>query len=146
MNTELLLKVRERILAEPGRLDMEYWCSRTGKKFLGLHICRSVCCIGGHAVELAGGSAKRLQEHEYSDEIAAAALGLSEDEAEMLFYFDRSLYQPYADLFCEITALDPRTPAYALVVAKAIDRCIARNSAPTAEDQRMAHEMGVALA
>jgi len=61
MNVELMKKVRERVLAEPHRVNMVNWIAykdkramRMLRKALGMS-CKTTCCIAGHIIEVAGG-------------------------------------------------------------------------------------------
>ncbi len=137
MNVELMLKVKERVLAEPGRVDMQTWAKRVGFAFswqgYGQYAdCGTVCCVAGHALESSGLDV--FHELEFSDEdidvIASQLLDIHQTEGMMLFHFhaDDSETSPYLDLQFELLAFVPGTPEYAAVVAKAIDRCIERNA------------------
>lgn len=73
MNVELLQKVKSKILAEPKNFDMRDWK------------CGTVCCICGHAGDIAG----ITQVSESFDFFPVEeALGISEEEAGRLFLVD----------------------------------------------------------
>ena len=63
MNTELLLKVKQHILAEPKRLDMEKWCKKlTPEEIQSLPNeypqCGTIACIAGWTCVLGSSGAK----------------------------------------------------------------------------------------
>lgn len=156
MNLELMQQVRELVVAEPKRVNMQGWVSQLPRKILGYTVCGSVCCVAGHAIQLTGGAVPRVTSSEVA-EIAAHLLQIPTAEAVDLFFFHSAKAggiqgNPYHDLYLELKIHTPGTSGYAAVVAKAIDRCIARNPTPVVvppeivtEDQKIAAEMGITL-
>ena len=71
MNTALLLKVKEKILAHPEKFDMRYFENETP--------CGTTFCIGGWAVILSReeGTLKCLEEFNSIEAIARRVLDLS---------------------------------------------------------------------
>lgn len=146
MNTELLLKVKNRVLAEPGRVDMRDWQQKitdpTDIMLMGQRIsiareCGTVCCILGHAVEISGGAVPDDVGVRTIISIGSALLDLDYEEADSLFMFHNSRDDsddPYFDLALRLLIFEPGSKEYAAIVAEAIDRCIARNGS-TVETQ-----------
>lgn len=170
MNLELMMKVRELVVTRPELVRMDRWATGEKKKWLNLVSCGTVCCIAGHAIELSGGSAVKCQAIEDASpkqtkvaSVARQYLGIDKQiEGDYLFFFHDSKFggkinNPYHDLYLELFPLTPGTQAYANVVAKAIDRCMERNTKPVPalpqleaqaveiEDQKLAAEMGIVL-
>ena len=86
INVELLLKVRDHILEEPRRLNMDVWLKKWGTNYPTeeLPLCRTQGCIGGWALKLAH---RRMPSDIWK--IFAAAqrvLGLSFEQAQRLFH------------------------------------------------------------
>lgn len=86
MNTPLLLRVKERILAEPEHFWMGDWINMD---------CGTSGCIAGHAImEALSADAKTAREivlsleykHSIFSRLAASALDLTKDQSERLFY------------------------------------------------------------
>lgn len=137
MNFELALKVRDRILAEPGRVDMVFWREqRYGiGSLLGFrysYLCGTTCCIAGHALEIQGIDFDRnsTTSHRHPTILASKALELTQEEAYLLFLVDvygEGLDNPYLDLSIRLRQQSPSTIEYAEIVAEAIDRCMIRN-------------------
>lgn len=98
MNRELLLKVKAVILEEPSRLDMYRWLEHhpPGRKLwdtaysgtvdaqLTVPSCGTVGCIAGWVIVLAGKENESLGVS--LSGVAAEALGLSQLQADSLFY------------------------------------------------------------
>jgi hypothetical protein len=129
MNTELMLKVRARILAEPRRVDMGEWINRRW-------FCRTTACIAGHTIECYGGRVPKEDIEVDEDlcltpgDIAGKLLGLPDMEADWLFrcHWLGDEGSPYNDIGIRLAILKPGSKQYAQVVAEAIDICIARNT------------------
>lgn len=133
MNTELALRVKDRILREHKRVDMCKWVKNRGP----FGLCGTTCCIAGHTIEEYGG---RVPTHQLAEPglIAGHLLGISTEESGYLFYIhDTYKAGPYVDLALELQMYRPGTIEYASVVARAIDLCISRHAdgdpAPTLE-------------
>lgn len=135
MNVKLAKRVREAILAQPEKLNMNWFECRLDQALKDLHkdyarpeddlrynSCGTVGCIAGHAVfEVDGEGAVADVESR-----AAMLLKLDKTQAEALFYF--AFNDRVDNVFkAERNALRPLSPgtrAYARVVAKAIDKAI----------------------
>lgn len=107
MNIRLLEKIKEQILGEPTSVDMDDWDQPDPST-----PCGTVACISGWAAHLSG--------HPNESASGEIFLELSEEQGEGLFYIS----DWPGDLIFEIRGLNPRTPEYAAVVAKRIDRFI----------------------
>ncbi len=115
LDTELLLKVKEQILLEPERFDMEFYVERRK--------CGAVCCIAGWAHKLKYG--RHMPKGRFmsvNTASGARALGLSLDEADALFFstnwpidWQRRWENEWGD-----------APEQALVAAALIDQVIKR--------------------
>lgn len=97
-NISLLTKIVEQITRQPGSLDMDSWEGRRR----GTDFCGTTRCIAGWAFVLGTGEQIYEESGVYSraffavadeygvepsmQEVGAALLGLSEEEAEVLFY------------------------------------------------------------
>lgn len=109
MNTELLLKVKAAILAEPLKFNMASFFSADG--------CGTTACIAGHAIAIDYGELDLSK----WDQFAAyhlkgrSALGLDDGQANRLFYSElwpHEIFERYEDaseasnrsLMAEITA------------------------------------------
>jgi hypothetical protein len=136
MNVELMKKVRERVLAEPHRVNMGNWITYKNKramrmlrKALGMS-CKTTCCIAAHIIEVDGGDVPSYSQS-LPGEIARVLSGITLTESAYLFYLHQlkwhRLGSPYRDLALRLSMFSPGTPEYAQVVAEAIDRCIERN-------------------
>lgn len=104
-NAELLRKAADAIEKEPGSYNQRWWTSYVFDD--KNEFCGTVCCIAGHAIVQHGGSlrwdqrdfrrtywkgptlyskGKRRLGDDQISEYAARILGLTEEEAEMLFH------------------------------------------------------------
>lgn len=88
MNKELLLKVKNRILANPESFDMDDWgvygeYKGDGSLELKTH-CGTTQCIAGHAIVASG--IKELDKPFWPDELGAEVLDISMLDARRLFY------------------------------------------------------------
>lgn len=142
--------VKFRVLAEPRTLVMQYFgITLAMLKSLGpgvVHFdpdllittpdCGSVGCIAGHVCMMDPGTREKYINNSLDVETAAREmLGLPYTEAVALFYFPFPSSEPGQEALKEVYATErralknkaPGTVAYAKVVAKAIDKCIARN-------------------
>jgi len=118
MNTFLLLKVKEAILANPDHFDMSFWA------------CGTTACICGWTAKLAGEYGKLRQMLDYPDdltenypaELGARLLKIDVWQAEQLFLsgWPRHFLEKYTD------AQGDRVKR-AQVVAEVIDDFIAHN-------------------
>lgn len=122
MNLRLMLDIRRLVLAEPESVDMRVYERERG--------CGTANCIAGKAVRLSGyvGTLRCSQDIDVVGK-ATEVLGLSETEANWLFYFHTCNFpdSPYQDLCARLGQHWPGERAYAEIVAEAIDRCIDRN-------------------
>lgn len=117
MNVELLLKVKEAILADPKTYDQENWCG-------------TACCIAGHAVAIAqpslylgardgmGGGAAIVYD------AANLALDLYGYEFDKLCASGDNWPEPFASEYCEADAAGDAGQR-AAVAARRIDHFIA---------------------
>lgn len=127
MNRELFQKVKARILAEPHRVNM--------RVLLREPACNTVGCIAGHAIIESEDPIALMTPAHRQWGTAVSLLRLEESEAEMLFNFheyatdEGEISTPYLKLANELNEWITGTPAYAEVVARAIDLCIARYDA-----------------
>lgn len=85
MNTELLLKVKAAILAEPLKFDMDTWFDESEDS-----PCKTTACIAGHAlaIEEKRETLKPGLEYAYSSkagDIGQELLALDEDQRAVLF-------------------------------------------------------------
>jgi hypothetical protein len=113
MNTELLLKVKERILAHPKALEMATWGIAVPES---TH-CGTLACIAGHAVHIATG---RVELGRRAERTAKELLGISPDQAFRLFFVDEwppNFFNSYANTKDKVKA--------AKVAADRIDHFIA---------------------
>mgnify|MGYP001614774226 FL=1 len=126
MNTELLLRVKQHILEEPSRLDMEDYYYQLGdvryQPPFGEPTCGTVACIAGLALLLEG---KRPKRTKIGDAFmkATALLKISRDEASRLFFLScwpNDLWKAYSR-----AAAQHKGAAAALSVGKRIDLFIA---------------------
>ncbi len=124
---ELLLKVREAILAEPARMRMSSWkippYMQEDIVSLGLHAmvppCGTVACIAGWAVELGRKNPNRIRLG--IEESASNLLGWRMGDGDCPLYF----YDMWPrGLKWRLLDSKSGTPEYANVVAAAIDRWI----------------------
>lgn len=157
MNTEALLEVRTRILAEPKSLNMGVWEERRGGFWGQLVGCGTVCCIAGHAIAARGGSVRGMGGMDRNSDIvkiAASLLGIAAKEANLLFYFHKPYEgSPYYDLGLKLGVYRPGSMQYAEVVAQAIDLCISRDGGHVSEkkekrinkDKEFAESVGISL-
>jgi hypothetical protein len=112
INVELLLKVKERILAEPSQFDMRDWRRSSPE-------CGTVACIAGWACAIADAE-EGIVPTDYHQIESRAEILLGE-RAIALFY---ASCWPDDLCFAEEDA-SVRSPEYAAVAAQAIDRFIA---------------------
>lgn len=120
LNKELLMKVRDAILAEPNLFDMSGW------KFL--RDCGTTCCIAGHAVRLADPEAfERLcsQDSLKWSNKGKEVLGLSNDRCWILFHSSRWPEQ-WADKYF---AVQENSDLRAMVAGQFLDAVIASDGA-----------------
>lgn len=84
MNTELLLKVKAAILAEPAKFDMEDWFAKSDES-----PCGTTACIAGHAAVMHRGI-QRLSAYNWAwldtPDIARNALMIDLKSSDRLFY------------------------------------------------------------
>jgi hypothetical protein len=132
MNVELLLKVKQAILDEPARLNMDNFLKSSDYYHDQEPACGTVGCIAGWAViidalgrDLSPQSIKKARLSIYEGDVekkACKLLGLEYTGLHPLFY-------PWGawpeDLDSRLRAEKPGTLAYAQVVVEAIDRYIA---------------------
>lgn len=133
MNIELLQKVKQAILDEPRKMDMNVWFDRfwadeeekvrvlrlLGKEEAQLPPCGTIGCIAGWSVLL--GSSMDPGELVHVGSTAARLLDLDFEQAYDLFH---TTTWP-SDLREKLSDSEPGTIEYAQVVAEAIDRYIA---------------------
>lgn len=158
MNVELMLKVRERVLAEPEMVSMDnyfhdfyapdFYFMWQGKRECANEACKTVCCIAGHAILQSGKSKSDVFNYEH--ETATDVLGLDKRESDLLFFFheacedsEESDANPYFGLSRKLVEYSEGTPEYAAVVAEAIDLCIARNSRVDLPPEKTAQEVEI---
>jgi len=130
LNVERFMKVKEMILEEPARIDMGVWKDTT---MYGREIapqCSTVGCICGWAAIIYYMDRNRLGRPRTAANaispsevylLGAMALGLGERDPDDLFH-DTNWPE---DLRFALDEQDLGTPAYAAVVAQAIDRYLA---------------------
>lgn len=148
MNVKLAEQVKQKVLKDYRHLYMGDWIRKITKSFikgreediqafqtdksesLKVMACGTAGCIAGHTVLLAfKPSAVDLIDN--VEDVAKNMLELSEEEATALFFFHSNSNNPYEHIYKEereeLKKFKPGTKGYAKVVAKAIDKCIARN-------------------
>jgi hypothetical protein len=116
LNVELLLKVKEAILANPTKFSMSSWCSHPFI-FAFISSCDTVACIAGWTVALSG---ERLG---VTDTIASKArrlLNLSVDEKEYPFSLFYTHNWP-ADL--KVLAQEDEAKAAGIAIDRFIEGC-----------------------
>lgn len=141
MNKQLLRRVRDHILAEPTRLDMNVMLKAVDTKQNGAPPCGTVGCIAGWTVVLEAG-VKKLPgtAQEYFDldvwGDAQEFLGLSNDEAGRLFQepyvarYSAASGRPHWPLDFAAQYVAAKTPQKrAKITAARIDRFIETNGA-----------------
>lgn len=130
MNTELLLKVKEKILAQPRAFNMATWLRKNGPEggddpYVNYRNppCGTVACIAGWVVELTGGRMAGRSVSELAKDRLLADTTLERGQAEALFLLDWP-----ADLKKEFDGIAgddvEHWEAEASVAAKAINRFI----------------------
>lgn len=77
MNVELLGKIKDLILAEPEKLNMDHWTP--------VERCGTACCIAGWACVLGGVTRTRAI---YTADTARELLGLNFEDSQRLFFPD----------------------------------------------------------
>lgn len=132
MNTDLMLRVKRRILAEPKSLDMGLWQSKKARSFCGFEICGTVACVAGHVILESGRVVPDIEEVDgLIGDAAAHLLRISSGEGHELFHFHNPEHEPFHDdpyhnLRLELLLENPGSQAYADIVGRAIDLCILR--------------------
>lgn len=117
MNIELLRKVQEQIMAEPKRLNMQFFIMKreNSKNYLRQWpACGTVGCIAGWTVQMSGFA----YEHDSSVGVKAAALlDITFSQADRLFHvhFWPERFRNSIRIF------PPQSPEYALVTKERID-------------------------
>lgn len=134
MKVELMKEVKRRILAEPRAVTMDTFYDRIVTK----SYCGSVGCIAGHAILASGIKPKAIDNFGLNlHETGRTLLGISESEAQALFYFhndvgsvaagDKSEEQcPYYVFSKRLKKQRAGSQRYAKIVADAIDHAIFR--------------------
>jgi hypothetical protein len=144
MNTELLLKVKEEILAEPRKLQMDAWLWPADdfsdvKSPEEMPPCGTIGCIAGWTVAIARAEAEGIAPLELAEQHRALTLDVSIRTAakdllglkrERLFFHDDEASECWPGEFVERLEKEaPGTPGYARVVADVIDDLIANPAA-----------------
>jgi hypothetical protein len=106
VDVPLLIKVLDHITAHPEEWDQETWAIKTS--------CGTACCVAGHAVVMAGhtlqfgsyypgtSSAMRVSDGRSIENVARQELGLSVDQADLLFNSSNTLYNLWW-IACDLT-------------------------------------------
>ncbi len=122
MNTELLLKVKAAILADPLKFDMCAFFTADESS-----PCGTTACIAGHAVAIDSGELDLSKWNQFSSYHfkGQSVLGLDDGQSNRLFYSEawpRELYDRYID-----ASEASNRPLVASISAERIDHFIATN-------------------
>lgn len=127
MNVPLLLAVKEAILAEPLRINMDGWVFDSNDQIREGQVppCGTVACIAGWAFSIINRLDKDALYEQFNSDTAAEMLDVSNEyparEAQRLFHVSG-----WPERFVRaIVGHKPGTPEYAQVVADRIDHFIA---------------------
>lgn len=134
MNRELLIRVRDQILAEPKKCDMSTWETRSGPtRIAGMLLgkgrdCGTARCIAGWTIQLSSGDVHGIDGNDAVFAAAMELLGITKEDAKPLFYLHEHTATggtKYEKIGRKLAAFPSGSKEYAKIVAEAIDLCLA---------------------